>query len=359
MTSTRSTQPGVEPRAGRRFLGIPVREARLRARLALLRLLGARAVSALTRGMRPQGDLILCLHNVVERHGPLGVNRGLDLTAGELEAVLACLAEEGYRPVALDEIRLEPDAGEKRVAITFDDGYAGNLHVAYPLLRPRGIPFTVYVTTGFMDREVYVWWYALERLIASVESVAFEHLGRTHRYTTVSPAQKLRAYQRIRALLLSAPHGTAPRLLEQLFSGTVAELAELGAKDVLSADQVRTLSEDPLVTIGAHSMSHPALLQLDDAACRREIRGSGERLAAVIGRPIAHFAYPFGNRAAYGPREERLVRESGYTTAATTCARPLAATDRPTALPRLMLTAELDVVTALRALLTGWLASRN
>ena len=28
------------------------------------------------------------------------------------------------------------------------------------------MPFTVYVTTGFMDREVRVWWYGLERLLA-------------------------------------------------------------------------------------------------------------------------------------------------------------------------------------------------
>jgi hypothetical protein len=58
----------------------------------------------------------------------------------------------------------------KRVAITFDDGYAGNLHVAYPVLRHHAVPFTVYVTTGFMDREVRVWWYGLERLWRSTAS---------------------------------------------------------------------------------------------------------------------------------------------------------------------------------------------
>jgi peptidoglycan/xylan/chitin deacetylase (PgdA/CDA1 family) len=313
----------------------------------------------MTRRFRPQGDLILCLHNVVTRHGPLGVNRGLDLTADELEGVLACLDEEGYRPAALDEIWHERGTAEKRFAITFDDGYAGNLHVAYPLLRRRAIPFTVYVTTGFMDHEVHVWWYALERLIGTERFLGFEHAGRAYRYATLSPAQKVRAYQRIRGLLLSVQPEIATGILQQLFAGSVRHLAEIGASDVLSADQVRALSRDPLVTIGAHSMSHPALRQLDDEACRREICGSGERLAAVTGKPVAHFAYPFGNRAAYGPREERLVQESGYETAATTRARQLQITDRPTALPRLMLTAELDVRTGLRALLSGWLGSRD
>ncbi|MGH8168304.1 MAG: polysaccharide deacetylase family protein [Woeseiaceae bacterium] len=147
-------------------------------------------------------------------------------------------------------------------------------------------------------------------------------------------------------------------MLQQLFAGTVANLAELGAADVLSAEEVRALSRDPLVTIGGHSISHPALRELDEQACRREIRGSRERLVAITGAPVDHFAYPFGNRAAYGPREEQLAHESGYKTAATTCARQLASTDRPTALPRVMLTAELDVLTGLRALLTGWFGHR-
>jgi peptidoglycan/xylan/chitin deacetylase (PgdA/CDA1 family) len=363
MTSTRSTQAGAEPRSTQTRFGIPVREIRLRTRILLLRLLSASPLPALAKRLQPRGDLILCLHNVVESHGPLGVNRGLDLTVGELEAVLAYLRAEGYRPVALEDICLqrEPDrrSGEKRVAITFDDGYAGNLHVAYPVLRRHGVPFTVYVTTGFMDRDVRVWWYALERLLAEVESVAFEHTGRPYGYTTLTRAQKIHAYRSISALLLEAEPRAADRILEQLFAGRVADLRELGAGDVLTAEQVRVLSQDPLVTIGAHSISHQSLRQLSHEACRREIRGCRERLLSVTGGPIDHFAYPFGNRAACGPREERLARECGYATATTTSARQVEATDRSTALPRIMLTAELDVLAALRALLTGWFGRRD
>jgi len=362
MTSTRSTQAGAEPRSQQKLLGISVREFRRRTKIFLLRMLGVPPIPALLKRVRPTGDFILCLHNVVERHGLLGVNRGLDLSAGELEAVVCYLRKEGYRPVTLEDIclrrELDRQPGEKRVAITFDDGYAGNLRVAQPVLRRHGAPFTVYVTTGFMDREVHVWWYALERLLAAVDHVNFEYAARAHAYTTATRAQKIHAYQDISALLREAQPPAADQLLEQLFGGNGRELRELADDDLLTPEQVRALSRDPLVTIGAHTVSHPVLRMLADDDSRREIHACRERLEAVTGEPVRHFAYPFGNRAAFGPREERFVRESGYATATTTCARQVAPTDPPTALPRIMLSAELDVISALRVLLTGWFGRR-
>ncbi len=54
----------------------------------------------------------------------------------------------GMRTVPLLPL-LIPES-ELSVAITFDDGYADNLHIAAPLLIERGIPFTVFVTSDFI-----------------------------------------------------------------------------------------------------------------------------------------------------------------------------------------------------------------
>ena len=53
----------------------------------------------------------------------------------------------------------------KSVALTFDDGYADNLHVAKPILEKFGIPATVFVCTGYVGKEF--WWDELERLVIS------------------------------------------------------------------------------------------------------------------------------------------------------------------------------------------------
>jgi len=49
-------------------------------------------------------------------------------------------------------------------------------------------------------------------------------------------------------------------------------------------------------TIGAHSWSHPRLVDVTDEALRREIVEAGDRLADVVGAPVAHYAYPYGER---------------------------------------------------------------
>jgi hypothetical protein len=76
----------------------------------------------------------------------------------------------------------------------------------------------------------------------------------------------MRAYRSIRALIEQADRVAAGQLLEQLFGGRLPDLAH---GDVLTPEQVRTLSRDARVTIGAHTVSHPVLRSLTEAGSRR------------------------------------------------------------------------------------------
>jgi peptidoglycan/xylan/chitin deacetylase (PgdA/CDA1 family) len=51
------------------------------------------------------------------------------------------------------------------VVVTFDDGYADNLHHAKPLLERYGIPATVFVTSDYIGQEHEFWGDKLERLL--------------------------------------------------------------------------------------------------------------------------------------------------------------------------------------------------
>ena len=71
--------------------------------------------------------------------------------------------------------------------------------------------------------------------------------------------------------------------------------------------------------IGAHTVRHPILRTLDDAAAAREIGDSRDQLAAWLGEAPPVFAYPNGVPGAdYGERDVALVRRMGFGCAVST-----------------------------------------
>lgn len=67
--------------------------------------------------------------------------------------------------------------------------------------------------------------------------------------------------------------------------------------------------------IGAHTVSHPRLTQMDEASAREEITASRKFLEDAFGVPVKHFCYPYGN---WSRRVADLVREAGFESATTT-----------------------------------------
>lgn len=58
--------------------------------------------------------------------------------------------------------------------------------------------------------------------------------------------------------------------------------------------QLREVSRDPLITIGAHTHTHPEMTSLSDQKIRDEIDCSSRRLYEELGFVPSHFAYPRG-----------------------------------------------------------------
>lgn len=71
----------------------------------------------------------------------------------QLERGMRFLYEEGYKTVKLDEMSsFEQPGDEKKVALTFDDGYEDLYTDAYPILQKYGFTAHVFIVTGYVGR---------------------------------------------------------------------------------------------------------------------------------------------------------------------------------------------------------------
>jgi peptidoglycan/xylan/chitin deacetylase (PgdA/CDA1 family) len=86
--------------------------------------------------------------------------------------------------------------------------------------------------------------------------------------------------------------------------------------------------------VGAHTLTHPVLAALPEAAQRDEIRRNKECLEALLGRPVKSFAYPYGTRADYTRQTVRLVREAGFACACANVPGVISQRSDPFQIPR-------------------------
>ncbi len=107
---------------------------------------------ARTAGRSPaEGASLLIYHRIGG-----GTPDELDLGTADVERQLVEL--EGHDVVHLDEALDRLDSGDTRpsVVLTFDDGFDDVHANAWPLLRDRGLPFTVYLASGYVG-DTMVW----------------------------------------------------------------------------------------------------------------------------------------------------------------------------------------------------------
>jgi len=213
--------------------------------------------------------------------------------------------------------------GRPAVALTFDDGYADNLHVALPLLERYGLPATVFLATGWIDRPDPFWWDRLSEVVLSIQRLPSEvrllvgdeeliwHRNRAGDDGRERDQLNLAVWSR----LVAASDEKRAVALSQLQGYADCETRMDPATRPMTADEVRSLASSPLIEIGAHTMSHCSLHDLQPDEQFEEILGSRRQCRELTGEFPSSFAYPFGSLDAGTPE---LVRSAGFERACST-----------------------------------------
>lgn len=256
-------------------------------------------------GLHPEVGRILMLHRVIpeEQRSRLKANRELEITPQYLEETIQVYREKGYRFVSIDEVYeiLKRGAGgffgKKILNFALDDGYRDNFEIAYPIFKKYNVPFTVNVTTDFIERKALLWWYVLESL-------------------GVSDDEFIEYREKIFPLRLEEIQSTFVQWFpnrEYSFETIVDQLA-------MTKDQLMEMSQDPLCTIGCHTVTHSRLDKLAPDNQLIEIGQAKDILSSWLNKDVRHFAYPYGF---YNRFTIEMLQKNGFLTAVRTWGGPI------------------------------------
>jgi peptidoglycan/xylan/chitin deacetylase (PgdA/CDA1 family) len=234
------------------------------------------------------------------------------------------------------------------IAVTFDDGYADNLLAGKPLLAAADIPATVFLATGCLDRTEEFWWDELARLVLledGLQRLEIVVRGDVLDFDFGTPSapqagswrtwvrrrRRRRAYRAIWWVLRPLDNEERGLLMAEIRSKLAGRHFQPGSGRAMTRSEVRMLAGDGLITVGAHTVTHPVLTAIGTDACRREIAESKAACEALIGKPVPGFAYPYGD---LDERVRSVVEEAGFAFACSTRSGPVTAKSDLLTLPR-------------------------
>jgi peptidoglycan/xylan/chitin deacetylase (PgdA/CDA1 family) len=292
--------------------------------------------------------LVLMYHRVAEPDADIW---NLAVSPAHFEQHLRVLQQLGNVIPATELVeRLQSRTLKRRsIVITFDDGYVDNYLNAYPLLAQYQLPATFFIVSGNVGMAQEFWWDELAGILLLSEQLPESLLlvlpGET-RLDINLKAEQLTPALRKQHQLWRASDAVPPTHRAALFYRLWQYLRPLTASDqqlllqqlrvwagqpaysrptyhCLSLKQLRELSENTLFTIGAHTVTHPALASHPATVQEHELAAGRQALCAAIGQPVELLAYPYGS---YSRETAAIAAQLGFNAAFTTESRLITAT---------------------------------
>ena len=266
---------------------------------------------------------IFMLHHVRPRRDDgFQPNHHLEVEPEFLRAMLAHLRALDVDIVTMDEVHqrlLDRKFARRFACFTLDDGYRDNRDFALPVMREFDAPLTVYVTSDFAEGTGRLWWVALERVIAKASAIEVPINGSITRLDASTPSAKQAAFDRVHDWLRLPPTDhDMQREISALCTRYDVDETPTARELCMSWEELKAFADDPLVTIGAHTITHCNLAKQTEATATFEMATGRARIEAALQRQVLHLAYPYGDKIAAGAREFAIAKAAGFKTAVTT-----------------------------------------
>jgi peptidoglycan/xylan/chitin deacetylase (PgdA/CDA1 family) len=243
---------------------------------------------------------------------------------------------------------------ERAVLLTCDDGLRNCLTDMLPVLQQESVKCLFFVT-GASAQEVrsMLWYEDLFLLLFSAPDGPFEiaangivirgelstrHQRRAIWWDSVKRLSQTVAADR-RSFLAAAWDHFRLNAKPDLRDENSPSCRRYG---LLSASELRKLVAAGM-TVGAHTMSHPMLSQMQSDLAYAEIAESRVKLESALGQRIWGFAYPFGDPQSITPQVLEMAEQARFEAAFVNFGGGLGASLPAYALPRIHVTAEMNL----------------
>jgi peptidoglycan/xylan/chitin deacetylase (PgdA/CDA1 family) len=235
-----------------------------------------------------------------------------------------------FEIVSLEELVRRLAAGESRgreVALTFDDGLRNTLDCAYPVLQSLRVPATIFVCPGLIGSGIWLWNQEARARLFSLDPATLAALAKA--FGAAAEVEAVINWMKTLPLPLRQD---AERRIRDASPAFTPSARQKGLYDLMDWDDLASLDPE-LITLGAHTLTHPILTTLPDAELDHEIGGSRAVLEERLRRPIRYFCYPNG---AHDPRAVAAAKRH-FEAAVTTETRMVRGSSCPHRIPRIAL----------------------
>jgi peptidoglycan/xylan/chitin deacetylase (PgdA/CDA1 family) len=207
-------------------------------------------------------------------------------------------------------------AGRCPVVVTVDDGYRDFYEVAYPVFREYSIPAMLFVITGFVDGKLWLWWDQLEEILnraAAKGNISIEINGLALALELGTSSGQLAAWHVLADHIQFLSERDRGKTLARLATSLNVSIPAIPGPGFAAVtwEQIREMAAGGML-FGAHSVTHPILSRIPADRARREIVGSRDRLAEMVGEIPRWFCYPHGGPADFSTALRLIVAEEGF-----------------------------------------------
>ena len=267
--------------------------------------------------------MFLTFHHVLpDAVDDFAPNAHLTIHPSFLEEVVNLLRNRDIDIISIDEARnriINPDMSRRFAVLTFDDGYRDTLEHAVPILRRHNAPYTVYIAPGLIDGTADLWWEGIEQVIRNHNRLNVVSGNGEVELDCSNPKSKKTTFDfLLQQLTENVPELEQREYVRELCGRFEVDLDALLQKQMMTWEEVIEVKNDPLSTIGAHTLNHQALARLTQEQAHDEVIHGAYVMERRLGEKPKHFAYPYGYRSAASARDFKILKELDFETATTT-----------------------------------------